>query len=232
MKRLIWDLPTRLFHWLFALSFLAAFAIAQFVEKDNNVLFNLHIVFGVFAGALLLWRLVWGFIGSQHALFRNFQLNPALVMNYFKKTLAGKGDYHAGHNPGGSVVIAGILILTAGAVISGFLQSFGGEIFEEIHEILPKLVLGLAVVHILGVVIATKMHRENYFLSMITGHRRSEPSEAIQSSRPFAAMIMLVLVFGVAGVFTWGFDRATGSLTLPFTGTQIQLGEEPEADER
>lgn len=65
---LIWDLPTRLFHWLFAVGFLIAFGIAQFGD-EHDPFFPYHAIIGVILAAMLLFRLIWGVIGTRHARF-------------------------------------------------------------------------------------------------------------------------------------------------------------------
>ena len=229
MKVLIWDLPTRLFHWLLAGSVIFAFGIAQFVEKETS-LFYMHVVFGVLAGLLILWRIIWGFIGSKHARWSDLFFSPTAIVKYFTDVLKGRGVYFAGHNPGGSIVVLLILAGVALSVVSGILNA-QSELFEEIHESLPILVMGLVVVHVIGVMLAMKMHNENYVLGMITGYKKAKSNEAISTSSPLAALVMLVLVLGPCAYFIDGFNRDTALFTAPGTQWTFQIGE-PEAREQ
>lgn len=228
MKQLIWDLPTRFFHWLLAGSVLAAFALAQLAEKETP-LFYLHVVFAVLAALLLLWRIVWGLIGSRHARWSELVVSPKSVSDYFSQVLNGKGTFYAGHNPGGSVVIIGILGLLALTIFTG-LMSAQAEIFEEMHESLPVALMVLVGFHVAGVILATKMHGENYVLAMFTGYKKGEPKDAIAHSHPVASVFMLVFVLGSWYYFIKGFDRNKALFTAPGTQWSFQVGE-PEAGE-
>lgn len=228
MKFLIWDLPTRLFHWLLAGSVVLAFGLAEFVEKETP-LFYLHVVFGVLAGLLILWRVVWGLIGSDHARWSRLFFSPASTINYFKDVITGRGKYYAGHNPGGAITVLFIMVGVALSVLSGLLIT-QSEVFEELHEALPVMVMVLVAVHVVGVLLATKMHNEPYALAMITGKKRAQASEAIPHSSPFAAVIMLVLVLGAWFYFIAGFDRNNALFTAPGTQWSYQIGEAEEGE--
>ncbi len=226
MKLLIWDIPTRLFHWLLATSVILALVLAEFAEKETP-LFYLHVVFGVLAGLLIVWRIVWGLIGSHHAKWGQLFFTPTSVVNYFREVASGRGAYYAGHNPGSSLVIIGMLGFIALTVVTGIFNA-QNELFEELHESLPFVVLALVGVHVTGVLLATNMHKENYALAMFTGYKKAEKSEAIVHGHPFAAIIMLVLVLGTWYYFIKGFDRNTALFSAPGTNFKFQIGE-PEA---
>ena len=90
MKRqLVYDLPTRLFHWLFAGLFLTAFVIAKTIDDDSSW-FSFHSLAGLTLGFLVILRIVWGIFGTQHARFSNFALNPKDLLAYFKGILSGE----------------------------------------------------------------------------------------------------------------------------------------------
>lgn len=228
MKFLIWDLPTRLFHWLFAGSAVMAFIIAKVAEKETPI-FYLHVVFGVLAGLLVLWRIIWGFIGSRHSRWKELFFSPASVINYFKEVSQGRGIYYAGHNPGGSLAILGLLALVFFTVLSGIFIA-KAEVFEELHEVLPVILMIVSAIHIVGVLLATKMHKENYALSMITGRRKGTAADAISQSHGVAAAVMLVAVLGSWAYFIKGFDRNSALFTAPGTQWSFQVGE-PEENE-
>lgn len=223
MKFLIWDLPTRLFHWSLAFSVILAFGLAQFVEKETP-LFFLHVVFGVLSGLLLLWRILWGFFGSKHSRWRSLWFSPKLIIQYFKNVISGKGEYFSGHNPGGSIVILALLSSIGITVITGILNP-QAEIFENLHEFFPFVVLVLVVSHILGVLLASRMHNENYVLSMFTGMKTAKKNESISHSSKWAALIMVMLVFGTWAYFIKGFDRNNALFTAPGTNWTFQIGE-------
>ena len=227
MKLLVWDWPTRIFHWLLAISMTLAFGLANWVEKETP-LFYIHVVFGVLAGLLILWRLIWGVVGSKHAKWSELLFSPKATLGYFSEVLKGKGRYYVGHNPGGAAVALAILGGVGLTVISGLLIS-QAEFFEEAHEILPKIVMIFVVIHIVGVVIATVMHRESYTRAMFTGRKRAAEGDALSHASPIAALAMLVLVLGSWSYFIWGFDRDKALFTAPGTQWTFQVGE-PEVE--
>jgi len=230
MKHLIWDLPTRLFHWLFAFSVGGAFLLAKVTEKETP-LFYLHVVLAVLAACLLIWRVVWGFIGSRHARFKSLLFSPQETISYFIEVFKGKGLYHAGHNPGGAIVVLKIMGATFLTIVSGVFIA-QSEFFEEAHEILPVITMILVGIHIAGVLMATKMNGENYALSMMTGLKRASPEEALNHSHRGAALILLVVVLGPWLYFVKGFDRNTALFTAPGTQWTFQVGEPEYSEEQ
>lgn len=90
MKRqLVFDLPTRLFHWMFAGLFLTAFVIAKTIDDDSGW-FNYHSLAGLTLGFLVLLRIIWGIIGTQHARFTDFALNPKSSFTILKISFQGR----------------------------------------------------------------------------------------------------------------------------------------------
>ena len=77
-RTLVWDIPTRLFHWLFAGGFIAA-AVIALGQGDDSPLFPYHGMIGLALGLLLVLRVVWGFVGSRHARFGSFAFGPRAV---------------------------------------------------------------------------------------------------------------------------------------------------------
>jgi len=224
MKQLIWDVPTRLFHAAFAGSILTAFALGKFAS-EHSPLFVLHIFFGALAGVLLVWRVFWGFAGTKHVRFGALLFSPARIVEYFSAVLKGRGQYFAGHNPGGSLSVWAMLALAAVTVASGLSMGFLGETFEEIHEISSILLIGVAAVHVCGVLLASYMHQESYALAMITGKKAGQPSDAIQGSRMAAALVLSAAIGGIGLYIFQGLDLKNGSFTAPGTSFSIQFME-------
>lgn len=100
MKILVWDLPTRWFHWLLALSFAGAW-----FTSESERYSDLHVMLGYTLLGLIAFRLVWGAVGTQHARFADFAFSPAKVVQYVKSLLSGKPEHYLGHNPAGAVAI-------------------------------------------------------------------------------------------------------------------------------
>jgi cytochrome b len=222
---LIWDLPTRLFHWLFAASFVAAFTIAQVVDDEAQA-FKLHMLLGGVMVLLVALRLVWGLVGSRHARLSSFAFGPKAVASYFGKALRGEETPHAGHNPGSSVAVMLMLGCAVGLGATGALRSVGGEVVEELHELLAYAMAATVAVHLAGVAWHTIRHRENIARSMIDGRKVADPGQAIRSSHPVVAGALVLAVGLWTALLVHGYDRRTERVTLPL-GVSIGLGEGP-----
>ncbi|WAK03894.1 cytochrome b/b6 domain-containing protein [Methylobacter sp. YRD-M1] len=109
----VWDLPLRVFHWLLAAAFFAAY-----LTEDDFL--TLHVWAGHLVFGLLIFRLVWGFIGNEYARFSNFLCSPGQSISYLKDMLALKSRRYLGHNPAGAAMIVLLLVSLLLTVISGF----------------------------------------------------------------------------------------------------------------
>jgi cytochrome b len=193
---LVWDLPTRLFHWLLALSFAGAWLTAE-SERFRDV----HVLLGYTMIGLIGFRLVWGLVGTRHARFSAFVRAPAAAVRYLKSLVTGRAEHYVGHNPAGALAIVLLLLLGLAAGVSGWLtyNEIGGEWLEEGHELAANLMLAVVGIHVLGVLVGSLAHRENLVRAMVTGYKRGAPGEGIRRPQLVAA---LLLALGVAG--SWG----------------------------
>lgn len=191
-ETLVWDFPTRIFHWLLAASFLGAYVTA---EVDR--LQPLHLLFGYTAAGLVAFRLVWGLIGSRYARFSSFEFSPRAVIDYAKSLLGPAPKRFIGHNPLGSWAIVILLAMQALVFVSGLgaLWINNGEFFEELHEGVAAAALALVTVHVAAVVLSSILHRENLVRAMITGYKSGLAGESANGARPFAAIVLVALVF-------------------------------------
>jgi cytochrome b len=191
---LVWDAPVRVFHWLLVLSFAGAYLTAE-SERWRLV----HVTLGYTLAGLLAFRLLWGVAGTRHARFTNFVRGPAAVMQYLRTMLSGAPAHFTGHNPAGAVAI--VLMLAAGVVIAvtgwATYNEVGGEWLSKLHEGAANFMLAVVGVHIAGVVLASRLHRENLARSMVTGRKLGAPEEGVRGSWwPLAlALALAVLVF-------------------------------------
>lgn len=221
---LVWDLPVRIFHWLLAGSFLMAWALAV-TSDDESRAFAVHGLLGLFIAALVVFRLVWGFIGTRHARFDAFATRPAALVAYLKSVVGGPGREYVGHNPASSYATWAMLILLIALVWTGVMLGRGSESVEELHEILAHAMLALVGIHVVGVILHTLRYRDPIALGMIDGHKRGPSAAAISSARPVAALLLGALVASWAAGLWRGYDAAAGRVTLPVIGTRISLGE-------
>lgn len=204
-KVLVWDAPTRVFHWLLAASFAGAFLTAE-----SERLRDVHVMLGYTLFGLIGFRIVWGFVGSRHARFADFAYGPRRVVAYLKSLRSGKPEHFLGHNPAGAVAIflmIGLGLLLAGSGVASFYE-IGGEAAEELHEGIANTMLAVVVVHVAGVVLSSLLHRENLVRAMVTGYKSgSRTGDAPRRFRLVAAL----LAAAVAGWLTLGSVGAEGS---------------------
>lgn len=191
----VWDLVVRFGHWSLAALFLTAY-----LTEGKPMWLHSSAGYGVLI--VIAFRVLWGFIGTTHARFRDFAYPPREVIVYLKSLLARHPRHYLGHNPaGGAMVFALLLSLccTAGSGMglyaaengrgpvaaaaallrgeglspSGKYRRIGGEDFwEESHEFLANATLCLVLLHVGGVLASSLAHRENLIRAMLTGRKR------------------------------------------------------------
>ncbi|RKZ62274.1 MAG: cytochrome B [Gammaproteobacteria bacterium] len=99
----VWDPLVRLFHWSLVLSFTVAY-----LSGDENS--DIHIYAGYIIAGLITFRLIWGFIGSQHARFSDFLYSPQTIIDYLKSMLSRQPKHYLGHNPAGGAMILALML--------------------------------------------------------------------------------------------------------------------------
>lgn len=166
----VWDPLVRLIHW----SLVGFFAWA-FVTGDEWR--GAHVAAGYVVGGLVGFRILWGLVGTKHARFRNFVRSPGETLSYMRDTMAQRAPRHVGHNPAGGAMIVALLTAIAAIAVTGYMMTtdayWGVEWVEQLHEGLVYVTLGLIVLHVGGVMVASVEHRENLVISMFTGTKRA-----------------------------------------------------------
>ena len=179
----VWDPLVRLFHWSLAAGFVVAYVSGEEWE-------TLHVYAGYTIAGLLVFRLIWGLIGTRHARFSDFVTRPSVAWRYLKDTLKGKAKRYLGHNPAGAAMIVVLLLSLLFTTVSGLalyaiedqagplagvmgqLGEHWEELFEELHEFFANFSVLLVLIHIGGVIVESLLHRENLVRSMFTGRKR------------------------------------------------------------
>lgn len=215
-KILVWDLPTRWFHWLLALSFAGAW-----LTSESERYSALHVMLGYTLLGLIAFRLVWGFAGTRYARFADFAYSPAKIGQYLKSLASRSPAHYLGHNPAGAVAVFLLLALGLATGITGWLtyNDIGGEAYEEAHEFLANFMLVVVGVHIAGVIASSFLHRENLARAMVTGYKEGEPDAAIRKKRGFAALLLVAAVAGFWGLwFNGNLDSLVAGQAVAHAG--------------
>lgn len=196
----IWDLPTRVFHWL-----LVALIVAQVVTANvggNAMVWHMRSGYGVIA--LLLFRLVWGLIGGHWSRFRSFLYAPANVWHY----LRGHLPEPAGHSPLGALSVLSLLgalaLQTASGLFSDDEIAFSGPLTALVSsqrvdqatwfhtEVGKVLVIALVLLHVLAIAYYTLVRRKTLVRPMVSGDKVLD--EAVPASRDDGVSRALALV--------------------------------------
>lgn len=192
---LVWDIPTRLFHWLLVLCFVVAYLTS---ESERWQLW--HVTAGYTFGFLLLFRLCWGIIGTRYARFTDFVRGPKAVMHYLSTLLTRHPTHYIGHNPAGAWAIIAIISLGGLTVFTGW-ASFNdyGDWIGEVHEGIVNGLLLIIGIHVLGVLASSLLHRENLMRAMVNGRKQGQPADAIRYPQWIIGMLLILAL----ATFLW-----------------------------
>lgn len=224
-QTIVYDLPTRVFHWLFALLFTVAFVIGNTVD-DDSTLFSYHMIAGIVLCFLVVLRIIWGIVGTKYARFTGFSLHPRELALYLKGLLTGDNRKWAGHNPASSWAAIAMMAFALGLAVTGYLMATGqgGEDLEELHELLANGFLIIVLLHLTGIALHTVRHRDAVWKSMFSGRKTdiSEENLSVRSYRTMGILFLLVTV-GFSAYLARNFDGRTRDLTV--FGSSFHLGE-------
>lgn len=210
---LVWDLPTRVFHWLFAISFAAGWYIS---ESDRWLSF--HTYFGYLMLGLIVFRLIWGMVGGHYARFTSFLYSPVTGMRYLRQALSGGSARYIGHNPAGSQAVYLLLALGLVVCLTGMITQGGEErqgaavgwisvktasMFREAHGFFAILMVLVVIGHLAGVVMESRLHKENLARSMVTGIK--DAPQGTVASKPYRGVGALLLAAAIAFGIWWFF---------------------------
>lgn len=205
-KVIVWDLPVRLFHW----SLVGCIAAAWWSAENDAM--DWHMRFGYAVLALVLFRLIWGLVGSQTARFSQFIQGPAAIIAHLRElTSPGRMHAHAGHNALGALAVIGLLALVAVQAISGLFTSDGimtdgplvervsgatASLMRSIHMGNFNVLLGIVALHIVAIFTYAGLKRLDLVRPMVTGRA------ALPDSEPAPRIVSLSRAFMVAAIST------------------------------
>jgi cytochrome b len=165
-SRPVWDLFVRVFHW----TLVSTVLLNYFVLEEGE---TLHEWAGYLAAALVVARIVWGFIGSRHARFSDFFPTPGRLWHHLQAMRSGRPEHHWGHNPLGALMMFLLMGLVLALGVTGWMQGtdayFGEEWLQELHELLAHALLLSAGLHAASAIVMGRIERTRLVKAMVTG---------------------------------------------------------------
>ena len=210
---LVWDLPTRLFHW----SLVAAVAVALatgFLAPEAWL--GVHMTAGYVVLGLLWFRVIWGVFGSEYSRLASFAYPARRVIEHLRGLMLLRPPHYLGHNPSGAVMIFALFAVLAALVVSGLIEVAGeekqgplagvvgyalGNGAKPLHLVLAALLLAMVALHLAGVLVGTWLLKEPLIRAMITGSKplpANVPLPRPRPARPVTAAWWLALTAGSA----------------------------------
>ncbi|MBN8647225.1 MAG: cytochrome b/b6 domain-containing protein [Caulobacterales bacterium] len=226
---LVFDLPTRIFHWLFAFGFVGAFAIGKFTD-DESALYPLHMFFGALMAFAVVLRIIWGFVGSKYARFNSFELNPLGLIEYFK----GNFSKTIGRNPASSFAAISMMVIALIIPVTGYMMLTSTSRdqmhnIKEVHEIIATVFAIIAGLHIVGIIFHTATKHEPIGIAMLSGRKNSVSGEVgIPNSFALIGALFIALIGGAA--FALNSNYNAQAKTFQFGAKTLVLGENEGAE--
>ena len=217
-----WDLPTRLFHWLLVISIFSAWASFRYAEAVGDATLKWHRYTGYTILVLVVWRLLWGFVGSSTARWSNFVRAPWHAAGYALDLVRGRHRSFLGHNPLGTYMVLALLAVVGAQGVLGLMTVEHNDVtwgplyklvsagtYEKITyvhvRLLNYVILPLAALHILANILYGAIKKDPLVPAMVTGRKPAaayeDAAEAHIVARPllraFACLIIAkIAVFG------------------------------------
>ncbi len=210
---LVWDLPVRIFHW----SLVVLVPACWVTQEMGSRWMDLHMWLGYAVGALILFRLAWGFFGTRHARFCDFLSGPGQVLAYLRQWARGKDAAVTGHDPAGGWWVVLLMGLLALQVASGMLNSDGAlhagpwhyAVPEELaktagalHDDVFDLLMLAVSIHVAAVLAHLARPGIDLVTPMFTG-RKPWARSGIRGSRLPRALLLLAAAAGAIALLVW-----------------------------
>jgi cytochrome b len=207
---LVWDLPLRLFHWALVSLVLVSFVSA----KVGGNAMQIHLLSGYSVLALLLFRVLWGFLGSTHARFASFVRSPVAVIAYLSALKRNDAQQHLGHNPAGAWSVMLMLLALLAQVATGLFAnddiSTEGPLAKLVSKALSDRITGihhlnlwllsaLIGLHLSAIAFYFFYKRENLVKPMLTGFKTvatAAGDTAQKQGKPWLAALLLAACAG------------------------------------
>lgn len=205
----VWDVYIRIFHWLLLICILVSFISFRLDEMD------IHFISGHCVLALIIFRVIWGVVGSRTALFQSFIKGPGTILNYLQNPSSEKFKGIIGHSPIAALSVIAMLVVISVQVGTGLIsddeillqgplaQFVSGEMSYQAttyHGINAKLIIGLIVLHLAAIAFYRFIKKDDIVKPMVTG-QKNVSEEFAQHVQPMdktkhlrAAMAILISI--------------------------------------
>ena len=213
----VWDVPVRVFHWV-----LAALVLTSWVTSEigGNAM-TYHMWSGYAILTLVVSRIVWGFVGSEHARFRGFLYGPRAIVSHASGLFESKPRYYVGHNPLGGI---SVLLMLASLLLQASTGLFANDdiategpltylvsgatssLLTTIHRYNFYVLVALIAIHVAAALYYLIVKRENLIGAMFTGRKRvpgGDYADARMTSGWVAVVVVAVIAAGVATLVNW-----------------------------
>lgn len=205
--RRVIDAPTRMFHWLFALSFLGAY-----VTADGESWRLLHVTLGYTMAGLLVFRVLYGLFGPRHAglglMWRKLAGAPAWLRSLTQSRSLVGIKWRQGQNLLMALAALALLLMVLPLTLSGYATYndwdafLGGDWLEDVHEFFGEAFLFVVLAHLALIACLSLLRRKNQALPMLTGRIDGKGPDLVQKNRLWLAALLLLAVLAF-GAWEW-----------------------------
>lgn len=215
-KDRVWDIPTRVFHW-----FIVALFLFLILTGEQGDWLERHMQAGYLLSGLIIFRLLWGFLGSYHARFWNFLRSPWHTLRYAWQLVRGNAEHYQGHNPAGGLMVAVLLLGLLVQAMTGlvttddifwegpFYSSVPDSVAETgatIHRSLQAFLQLFVIAHILAVIYHKLRFKEPLVSAMFHGYK---PAGGIDTGKydGISTPKLIVSLIIVAAWLAWLYSK-------------------------
>ncbi|BDW89735.1 cytochrome b/b6 domain-containing protein [Thalassospira tepidiphila] len=214
----LWDFPVRLFHWALVVAIVTAW------WSNRQVMIDIHAIAGYSVLALVIFRIIWGFVGSSNARFADFLTGPRHVIGYLGKLPKGSTSEltYTGHNPAGGWMVLVMILLVGVQAVSGLFASEDTFLFFDgplvayvssdfastmnwIHHTNINLIYAAVGLHVFAALFYLVVKRENLIRAIVIG-TRCVPAELAGrfANIRFASPVLGIVILIVCALVVWG----------------------------
>ena len=210
----VWDLATRLFHWLLLATFLTSYLSVTFADGPNAApLMQIHLWSGEFALFLLVFRLIWGVVGSETSRFAQFLRSPMQALAHLRGLFVKSPDDQIGHNAAGGWMVVILLLLLTIQVGTGLFSNDDGttqgplahfvgkpvsDQISDLHSFNFNLLMAAVLVHVVVIGLYARLKGQNLLAPMISGKKRlPAATRAPRLANPLLAVVVAAVSAGI-----------------------------------